>query len=91
VAVELQLRAVRDFNSDGYPMGKHKRCRLGVFVALNGFTQPFRSMATLVSSESHDLVLPVDRQRLEQWMGASGRVQFLKNLHGEVTTAADAK
>ena len=70
---------------------KHRRCRLGVFVALNGFTQPFRAMATLVSSESHDLVLPVDSERLERWIAASDRVQFLKELHGEVTTAADVK
>lgn len=82
----------REFDSlRGKMNRKHRRCRLGVFVALGGFTEPFRAMATLVSSESHDLVLPVDRARLERWIGASDRVQFLKDLHGEVTTAADAK
>jgi hypothetical protein len=70
---------------------KHRRCRLGVFVAPGGFTAPFQAMATLVSSESHGLVLPVDRARLEGWIAASDRVQFLKDLHGEVTTAADVK
>lgn len=70
---------------------RHGRCRLGVFVGLGGFTEPFRVMATLVSSESQDLVLPVDQDRLERWIGAGDRVQFLKDLHSEVVTAGDGK
>lgn len=67
------------------------RCRLGVFVALGGFTEPFLTVATAVASESQDLILPVDRKRLEAWIGADDRVAFLKALHTEVTTAVDTR
>ncbi len=65
------------------------RCRLGIFVALGGFTEPFLTVANAVASESQDLILPVDRARIEAWIGASDRVEFLKKLHTEVTTAVD--
>lgn len=59
--------------------------------AIGGFTRGFQAVATLGMSESQELILPVDRARLEQWIAAGDRVEFLKRLHAEVTTAADAK
>ncbi|HEY8376480.1 MAG TPA: restriction endonuclease, partial [Nannocystis sp.] len=46
---------------------RHGRCRLGVFIAVAGFTRGFQAVATLGLSESQELILPVDRERLEQW------------------------
>jgi CheY-like chemotaxis protein len=70
---------------------RHQRCRLGIFVAIGGFTEPFLSVATLGAAESPELVLPVDRADLESWVDSSDRVQFIKALHAKVTTAIDAK
>jgi len=68
---------------------RRQRCRLGIFVALGGFTEPFLTVATAVASESPELILPVDRACLAAWIGSSDRVEFLKTLHTEVTTAVD--
>lgn len=67
---------------------RHDRCRLGIFVALGGFTGPFLATATLGLSETRDLVLPVDRARLAAWIAADDRAAFLKHLHAEFTAAA---
>jgi hypothetical protein len=67
---------------------KHERCKLGICVSMSGFTSPFLRLATQVTSESSDLILPVDRARFERWIEADDRVQFLKDLHAEVTTGA---
>ena len=66
---------------------RRQRCRLGIFVALGGFTEPLLTVANSVASESPDLILPVDLARLEAWIGSDDRVEFLKALHTEVTTA----
>lgn len=79
-----------EFDAFRGKMGRrHQRCRLGIFVALGGFTAGFRAVATLVTAESPDLFLLIDRADLEAWIGANDRTEYLKSLHSRSATAAD--
>lgn len=81
-----------EFDAFRAKMGRrHQRCRLGIFVALGGFTAGFRAVATLGTAESPDLFVLLDRADLEAWIGASDRAEHLKTLHSRSATAVDLR
>jgi CheY-like chemotaxis protein len=66
---------------------RHDRCRLGFFVALGGFSQPFRELARTENGDA--LVILIDRKKLEVLMASEDRHATLKQFHEQAALDAN--
>jgi len=59
---------------------RYGRCRLGIFVAPGGFTEPLKLELLRRSKEEH-LILLLGDTELRRWVESRDRGRFLKDLH----------
>ncbi len=63
------------------------RAKLGFFIAINGFTQGFKS--TLDKMRGSDLlIVPIESEGLERLLGSKDRNAVLKKLHGDAVVGS---
>ena len=59
------------------------RCKLGIFIAPNGFTSGWNDLLT-AQALGDRLVLPIDGLALASWIAATDRSLWLRELHDRI-------
>ena len=67
---------------------RHDRCRLGIFVSPQGFTEPFEGELRALRS-SNQLVITLDKDSLHQLIAADDKSEALKEFHERAVLACN--